>query len=108
MKWKKLLEKWNILTNGKKRSKEPQGEEGSHSRNLQPTQEPPSYSGLPWNNIGYHPDHEQKNFYYWYARIGKKTICRNCREHVEDWNWCDKCEEAIPKPGTNWPAVPYS
>ena len=79
MKWKKLFQKCNIF---------------SSKRSSKTAQER--------DNIGYAPDSEQDNFYILYARIGKKTTCRSCKESVRDWNRCSECGEAIPRPETTW------
>ena len=78
MKWKKLFQKCNIFS---KRS---------------------SKTAQERDNIGFTPDSEQENFYILYARIGKKTTCRSCKESVRDWNRCSECGEAIPRPETTW------
>ena len=85
MKWKKLFQKCNIFSSKRSSKTTAQEREGS-----------------PWNNIGYTPDSEQENFYILYARIGKKTTCRSCKESVRDWNRCSECGEAIPRPETTW------
>ena len=95
MKWKKLFQKCDIFRIFKRSSKAEQGKEESES------------SSSSWNNIGYHPDAEQEEFYRSYAAIGKYTTCRSCKENVQDCNRCTECGEAIPKPGTSWPVVPY-
>ena len=77
------------------------------SKAAQGTEEFVSTSSSPWNNIGHHPDAEQEEFYRNYAAIGKKTTCKSCKGNSRDCNECTECGEAIPKPGTVWPVVPY-